>query len=109
MTELDGGTQWPFSLEHVTSFAWAADGQTLFFSSRLIITGGSAGGLLMGGVLNMRPELFHAAYVEVPFVDVINTMLDTSLPLKVGEFEEWGGPREKAQYGWMKPTAPTTM
>ncbi len=78
--------------------------QTL--SSRLIITGGSAGGLLMGAVLNLRPELFHAAYVEVPFVDVINTMLDTSLPLTVGEFEEWGDPREKDQYAWMKAYSP---
>jgi oligopeptidase B len=56
---------------------------------RLVIEGRSAGGLLMGAVLNMRPDLFHAALVGVPFVDVMNTMLDESLPLTVGEFEEW--------------------
>ena len=55
--------------------------------------GGSAGGLLMGAVLNMRPDLFRAAVLRVPFVDVINTMLDESLPLTVGEFEEWGNPK----------------
>lgn len=73
---------------------------------KLAITGGSAGGLLMGGVLNLRPGLFHHAYVEVPFVDVINTMLDTSLPLTVGEFEEWGDPREAEAYGWMRAYSP---
>jgi oligopeptidase B len=75
-------------------------------AEKLNITGGSAGGLLMGGVLNMRPELFHAALVEVPFVDVITTMLDTSLPLTVGEFEEWGDPREAQAYSWMRAYSP---
>ncbi len=75
-------------------------------SRRLIITGGSAGGLLMGGVLNLRPELFHAALVEVPFVDAITTMLDTSLPLTVGEFEEWGDPRDPEQFGWLRAYSP---
>ena len=55
----------------------------------------------MGAVLNMRPDLFHAALVGVPFVDVINTMLDESLPLTVGEFEEWGNPKEKAAFDYM--------
>lgn len=73
---------------------------------QLIITGGSAGGLLMGGVLNLDPGLFHAALVEVPFVDVITTMLDTSLPLTVGEFEEWGDPRQPEAYGWMRAYSP---
>jgi oligopeptidase B len=73
---------------------------------RLAITGGSAGGLLMGAALNMRPDLFHAALVEVPFVDVINTMLDESLPLTVGEFEEWGNPKVKADYKYMKSYSP---
>ncbi|PYV07365.1 MAG: oligopeptidase B, partial [Acidobacteria bacterium] len=57
---------------------------------RLVIEGVSAGGLLVGAVTNMRPELFKAVVLRVPFVDVINTMLDESLPLTVGEFEEWG-------------------
>ena len=65
---------------------------------RLVIEGRSAGGLLMGAVLNMRPDLFHAALVGVPFVDVINTMLDESLPLTVPEFEEWGNPKQKAGF-----------
>jgi oligopeptidase B len=73
---------------------------------RLVIEGRSAGGLLMGAVLNMRPDLFHAALVGVPFVDVINTMLDESLPLTVGEFEEWGNPKEKAAYDYMITYSP---
>lgn len=73
---------------------------------KLIITGASAGGLLMGGVVNQRPALFHAALVEVPFVDVLTTMLDPSLPLTVGEFEEWGDPREAEQYRWMREYSP---
>lgn len=73
---------------------------------RLVIEGRSAGGLLMGAVLNMRPDLFHAALVGVPFVDVINTMLDESLPLTVGEFEEWGNPKEKAAYEYMITYSP---
>ncbi len=73
---------------------------------KLAITGMSAGGLLMGGVLNMRPELFHHAYVEVPFVDAINTMLDTSLPLTVAEFEEWGDPSKPEEYAWMRAYSP---
>lgn len=74
--------------------------------AQLIITGGSAGGLLMGGVLNQRPELFRAALVEVPFVDVMNTMLDTSLPLTIGEFDEWGDPREPAAWKRMRAYSP---
>src|SRR5215470_11253108 len=73
---------------------------------RLVIEGRSAGGLLMGAVLNMRPDLFHAALVGVPFVDVINTMLDESLPLTVGEFEEWGNPKEKAAFDYMITYSP---
>jgi len=73
---------------------------------RLVIEGASAGGLLMGAVLNMRPDLFHAALVKVPFVDVMNTMLDESLPLTVGEFEEWGNPKEKAAYDYMITYSP---
>lgn len=73
---------------------------------KLVIEGRSAGGLLMGAVLNMRPDLFHAAIVGVPFVDVINTMLDESLPLTVGEFEEWGNPKEKTAFEYMYSYSP---
>jgi len=73
---------------------------------RLTIEGRSAGGLLMGAVLNMRPDLFHAALVGVPFVDVMNTMLDESLPLTVGEFEEWGNPKEKPAFDYMMSYSP---
>lgn len=73
---------------------------------KLVIEGGSAGGLLMGAVLNMRPDLFHAAIVGVPFVDVINTMLDESLPLTVPEFEEWGNPKEKPAFDYMISYSP---
>jgi oligopeptidase B len=73
---------------------------------RLAIEGRSAGGLLMGAVLNMRPDLFHAALVGVPFVDVMNTMLDETLPLTVGEFEEWGNPKEKPAFDYMMTYSP---
>ena len=73
---------------------------------KLAIEGGSAGGLLMGAVVNMRPDLFQAVIARVPFVDVINTMLDESLPLTVGEFEEWGNPRVKEQYEYIKSYSP---
>ncbi|HWP82216.1 MAG TPA: S9 family peptidase [Bacteroidota bacterium] len=77
-------------------------------ADRLAIQGGSAGGLLIGAVLNMRPDLFKAAHLAVPFVDVINTMLDESLPLTVGEFLEWGNPRKKEEYEYMKSYCPYT-
>jgi len=73
---------------------------------KLVIEGGSAGGLLMGAVLNLRPDLFHAAVVKVPFVDVMNTMLDETLPLTVGEFEEWGNPKEKPAFDYMITYSP---
>ncbi|HAL56568.1 MAG TPA: oligopeptidase B [Bacteroidetes bacterium] len=73
---------------------------------RLAIQGGSAGGLLIGAVLNMRPDLFKVAHLAVPFVDVINTMLDESLPLTVGEFLEWGNPKKKEEYDFMKSYCP---
>jgi oligopeptidase B len=73
---------------------------------RIVAEGGSAGGLLMGAVANMRPDLFKAVVALVPFVDVINTMLDASLPLTVGEFEEWGNPQIKAQYEYMESYSP---
>jgi oligopeptidase B len=73
---------------------------------RLVIEGGSAGGLLMGAVTNLRPDLFKAVVSKVPFVDVINTMLDESLPLTVGEFEEWGNPKIKEQFEYMMRYSP---
>jgi oligopeptidase B len=73
---------------------------------RLVIEGRSAGGLLVGAVVNMRPDLFKAAIARVPFVDVINTMLDPTLPLTVGEFEEWGDPRVREQYEYMRSYSP---
>ncbi|MDQ3133764.1 MAG: prolyl oligopeptidase family serine peptidase, partial [Acidobacteriota bacterium] len=73
---------------------------------RLVITGGSAGGLLMGAVANMRPDLFKAVVSYVPFVDVINTMLDATLPLTVQEYLEWGNPGDKEAYLYMKSYSP---
>ena len=75
-------------------------------SQRLVIEGGSAGGLLMGAVVNMRPDLFRAVHSAVPFVDVMNTMMDATLPLTVGEYLEWGNPNEKAAYDYMKTYSP---
>jgi oligopeptidase B len=75
-------------------------------SSRLAIMGGSAGGLLMGAVTNMRPDLFAVVVAKVPFVDALNTMLDRSLPLTVGEYEEWGNPNEQQYYDAIKSYAP---
>jgi oligopeptidase B len=77
-------------------------------TERLVIEGGSAGGLLIGAVLNMRPDVCRAAVMRVPFVDVINTMLDETLPLTVGEFEEWGNPKIREQYEYMKTYCPYT-
>jgi oligopeptidase B len=73
---------------------------------RLVATGGSAGGLLMGAVTNMRPDLFKAVVTYVPFVDVMNTMLDASLPLTVGEYEEWGDPNDKEAFEYMLSYSP---
>ncbi|HEV8187770.1 MAG TPA: S9 family peptidase [Pyrinomonadaceae bacterium] len=73
---------------------------------RLVIEGGSAGGLLMGAVSNLRPDLFKAVVSHVPFVDVLNTMLDASLPLTTSEYIEWGNPNEKAAFDYMKTYSP---
>jgi oligopeptidase B len=75
---------------------------------KLIIEGGSAGGLLMGAVTNLRPDLFRIVISHVPFVDVLNTMLDASLPLTVGEYEEWGNPQIEDDYFYMKKYCPYT-
>jgi oligopeptidase B len=73
---------------------------------RIAASGGSAGGLLMGAVINRRPELWRAMVLAVPFLDVLTTMLDTDLPLTVGEFEEWGDPRTATDYAYMRSYSP---
>jgi oligopeptidase B len=73
---------------------------------KLAVTGRSAGGLLMGAVVTMRPDLFKVVFTAVPFVDVMNTMLDSSLPLTTQEYLEWGDPNEKAAYDYMKSYSP---
>jgi len=75
---------------------------------RLAIHGGSAGGLLIGATLNLRPDICRVAVMHVPFVDVLNSMLDPSLPLTVGEFEEWGNPQDPEQYACMRSYCPYT-
>ena len=85
--------------EHLIGEKWTS-------SDRLVIEGRSAGGLLMGAVVNMRPDLFRAVHASVPFVDVMNTMLDASLPLTVGEYLEWGNPNELAAYNYMMSYSP---
>jgi oligopeptidase B len=73
---------------------------------RMTCQGGSAGGLLIGAVVNMAPEMFVAAHAAVPFVDVVTTMLDDSIPLTTGEFDEWGDPKQKEYYDYMKSYSP---
>jgi oligopeptidase B len=87
------------SAEHLVAERYTA-------RERLAIRGGSAGGLLMGAVVNMRPDLFRAVVADVPFVDVINTMLDASIPLTTGEWLQWGDPHKAEFYGYMKSYSP---
>jgi len=68
--------------------------------------GGSAGGLLMGGVVNMAPELFHGVVAQVPFVDVVTTMLDPTIPLTTGEYDEWGNPEQAEFYHTIRQYSP---
>ncbi|UCD17276.1 MAG: S9 family peptidase, partial [Candidatus Zixiibacteriota bacterium] len=75
-------------------------------SDKLIISGGSAGGLLVGAVANMRPDLCRVVVAEMPFVDLMNTMLDPSLPLTVIEYEEWGNPNEEEYFNYMLSYSP---
>ena len=75
-------------------------------SDRLFASGGSAGGLLIGAVVNMEPELWRGVEAAVPFVDVVTTMLDESIPLTTGEFDEWGNPKEKKYYDYMLSYSP---
>lgn len=85
--------------EHLIAQKWTS-------SNHLAISGGSAGGLLMGAVINMRPELFKVVIAAVPFVDVVTTILDTSLPLSAMEWEEWGNPNNPVYYDYMKSYSP---
>jgi len=85
--------------EYLINQKWTA-------SDRLVITGGSAGGLLMGAVINLRPELFKLVVAHVPFVDIVTTILDTSLPLSAMEWEEWGNPNDPVYYEYMKSYSP---
>jgi oligopeptidase B len=87
------------SAEYLTKEKWTS-------KDRLVIEGGSAGGLLMGAVTNLRPDLFKAVHLAVPFVDVMNTMMDATLPLTVGEYLEWGDPNQKDAYHYMKTYSP---
>ena len=87
------------ALEHLTAAGYGD-------AKRVAIEGGSAGGLLMGAVTNMRPDLFRAVLSHVPFVDVMNTMLDSSLPLTVPEYEEWGNPNEEKYFRYMLSYSP---
>ncbi len=75
-------------------------------TDRLFAMGGSAGGLLIGAVINLRPELFHGAVAHVPFVDVVTTMLDDSIPLTTSEYDEWGNPNDKTYYDYMLSYSP---
>jgi oligopeptidase B len=93
-TKMNTFTDFITCAEELIKIGWTA-------SDRLVIFGRSAGGLLMGAVTNLRPDLWKAVVTQVPFVDVINTMLDESLPLTVGEFEEWGNPKKKDEYDVM--------
>ncbi|MFN2493063.1 MAG: S9 family peptidase [Pyrinomonadaceae bacterium] len=99
MKKMNTFTDFIASAEYVTKNKYTS-------SDRLVIQGGSAGGLLVGAVSNMRPDLFRAVVAQVPFVDVLNTMLDASLPLTTSEYIEWGNPNEKAAYDYMKQYSP---
>ena len=92
-----------------TDFVASAEhlvGEKYTSSDRLVIQGGSAGGLLMGAVTNLRPDLFKAVVAQVPFVDVMNTMMDPSLPLTTSEYLEWGNPNVQKEYDYIKTYSP---
>jgi oligopeptidase B len=99
MTKKNTFTDFIAAAEHLVNQKYTS-------KDKLVIAGGSAGGLLMGAVTNMRPDLFHIVVAYVPFVDVINTMLDPTLPLTTQEYIEWGNPSEKAAYVYMKSYDP---
>lgn len=100
MTKKNTFTDFIAAAEHLTKAGYTS-------KERLVITGGSAGGLLMGAVVNLRPDLFKAVVAYVPFVDVINTELDETLPLTAGEWEEWGNPvKSKENFQYMLSYSP---
>jgi oligopeptidase B len=99
LTKRNTFTDFIAAVEHLTA---AGYGDPV----RVAIEGGSAGGLLMGAAVNMRPDLFRAVVSHVPFVDVMNTMLDASLPLTVPEYEEWGNPNEESYFNYMLSYSP---
>ncbi len=99
MQKLNTFTDFIAATEHLVAGGYGA-------SDRVAIEGGSAGGLLMGAVANMRPGLFRVVLSHVPFVDVMNTMLDATLPLTVAEYEEWGNPNEEAAFRYMLSYSP---
>ncbi|TDS13508.1 oligopeptidase B [Maribacter caenipelagi] len=80
--------------------------QNMTSASHLYAMGGSAGGLLMGAIINMQPDIYNGVIAAVPFVDVVTTMLDDSIPLTTGEYDEWGNPNEKEYYDYMKSYSP---
>jgi oligopeptidase B len=99
MNKMNTFTDFIASTEYLVSAKYGA-------RAKIVIEGGSAGGLLMGAVTNLRPDLFKVVVSHVPFVDVMNTMLDASLPLTVPEYEEWGNPNEKQAYDYMLKYSP---
>jgi len=99
LTKRNTFTDFIASVQHLTASGYGDP-------SRVAIEGGSAGGLLMGAVTNLRPDIFRAVLSHVPFVDVMNTMLDASLPLTVPEYEEWGNPNEEEYFHYMLSYSP---
>jgi oligopeptidase B len=99
MNKMNTFTDFIACTEHLVAAKYGA-------RDKIAIEGGSAGGLLMGAVTNLRPDLFKVVVSHVPFVDVMNTMLDATLPLTVGEYEEWGNPNEKPAYDYMLKYSP---
>jgi oligopeptidase B len=99
LTKRNTFTDFVACVEHLTAAGYGDP-------ARVAIEGGSAGGLLMGAVVNLKPEIFRAVISHVPFVDVMNTMLDASLPLTVPEYEEWGNPNEETYFNYMLSYSP---
>ena len=99
MNKVNTFTDFIASAEHLVAQKYTS-------AQRLVIQGGSAGGMLMGAAVNMRPDLFKAVIAEVPFVDILNTMLDATLPLTTSEYIEWGNPNDKPAYDYMAKYSP---